>query len=268
MKDFKDKVVVITGAGSGMGRALALNFSKQGAKLALNDFNEKGLKETAAMLPSSTEVFTSVFDVSKKDDMFKFADDVFKKYGRVDAMINNAGVAIAKFTVDKVSIEDYEWILGINMWGVMYGSLAFLPYLRKQKESHLVNFSSIFGLHGIPGQAPYCTSKFAVRGFTESLELEENIHKTGVAVSCVHPGGIKTNIAKAARGAELDPETIKNFEKMFFTSSEKAAQIIINGMKSKKARVLVGIDAHFFNYFVNKARFIAKTIVSSGYKKM
>ena len=244
------------------------DFAKQGAKLALNDFNEKGLKETAAMLPASTEVFTSVFDVSKKDDMFKFADDVNKKFGRVDAMINNAGVAIAKHTTDKVPIEDYEWILGINMWGVMYGSLAFLPYLRKQKESSLVNFSSIFGLHGIPGQTPYATAKFAVRGFTESLELEETIHKTGVAVSCVHPGGIKTNIAKAARGAEADPETIKNFEKMFFTSSEKAAQIIINGMKSKKSRILVGIDAHFFHYFSNRMRFIAKNIVSAGYKKM
>jgi butyryl-CoA dehydrogenase len=266
MKDFKNKIVVITGAGSGMGRALAINFANQGAKLALNDFNEKGLKETVALLPSSTEVFTSVFDVSKKEDMFKFADDVFKKYGKVDAMINNAGVAIAKFTVDKVSVEDYEWILGINMWGIMYGSLAFLPYLRKQKESSLVNFSSIFGLHGIPGQAPYATSKFAVRGFTESLELEEKIHKTGVAVSCVHPGGVKTNIAKASRGAELDPESIKNFEKLFFTSAEKAAQIIINGMRKKKSRILVGIDAHFFHYFVNRVRFIAKYILIGGYK--
>lgn len=268
MKDFKNKVVAITGAGSGMGRAMAINFAKQGAKLALNDFNEKGLKETAAMLPASAEVFTSVFDVSKKDDMFKFADDVNKKFGRVDVMINNAGVAIAKHTTDNVPITDYEWILGINMWGVMYGSLAFLPYLRKQKESSLVNFSSIFGLHGIPGQTPYATAKFAVRGFTESLELEENIHKTGVAVSCVHPGGIQTNIAKAARGAEADPETIKNFEKMFFTTSEKAAQIIINGIKAKRSRILVGIDAHFFHYFSNRLRFLAKFIVASGYKKM
>jgi NADP-dependent 3-hydroxy acid dehydrogenase YdfG len=268
MKDFKNKVIAITGAGSGMGRALAINFAKQGAKLALNDFNEKGLKETVTLLPTSTEVFTSVFDVSKKDDMFKFADDVNKKFGRVDAMINNAGVAIAKHTTDQVPIADYEWILGINMWGVMYGSLAFLPYLRKQKESALVNFSSIFGLHGIPGQTPYATAKFAVRGFTESLELEEKIHKTGVAVSCVHPGGIKTNIAKAARGAEDDPKTIENFEKMFMTTSQKAAQIIIDGIKKKKSRVLVGIDAHFFHYFSNRARFIAKSIVSTGYKKM
>lgn len=268
MKDFKNKVVTITGAGSGMGRTMAINFAKQGAKLALNDFNEKGLKETVTLLPPSTEVFTSVFDVSRKEDMFKFADDVNAKFGRVDVMINNAGVAIAKHTTDEVPIVDYEWILGINMWGVMYGSLAFLPYLRKQKESALVNFSSIFGLHGIPGQTPYATAKFAVRGFTESLELEEKIHKTGVAVSSVHPGGIQTNIAKAARGAEADPETIKNFEKMFFTTPEKAAQIIINGIKKKKSRILVGIDAHFFHYFSNRLRFLAKYIVSAGYKKM
>ena len=154
------------------------------------------------------------------------------------------------------------------MWGVIYGSLAFLPHLRKQKESSLVNFSSIFGLHGIPGQAPYAISKFAVRGFTESLELEEKLHKTGVAVSSVHPGGIKTNIAKAARGAEEDPETIANFEKLFFTTADQAADTIIKGIKNKTSRVLVGFDAHFFNFFVNKFRFLAKFILSSGYKRM
>jgi len=268
MKNFKDKVVVITGAGSGMGRALAINFSKMGALLALNDFNEKGLNETKTLLNPSVKVFSKVFDVSNKEEMYKFADNVIAQYGKVDVMINNAGVAMARHRTDEVSYEDYNWIIGINFWGVMYGSMAFLPYLRKQKESSLVNFSSIFGLHGIPGQTPYAISKFAVRGLTESLQLEETIHKTGVAVSCVHPGGIKTNIAKAARGAEADKKTIENFEKSFITTPEKAAQIIIDGIKNKKSRILVGIDAHFFGFFVHKARFIAKSILSTLYKKM
>ena len=266
MKDFKNKVVVITGAGSGMGRAMALEFSQLGAKLALNDFNEKGLSETAAMI--FTEVFTSIFDVSVKDDMYKFADDVIEKYGRADVMINNAGVSISNFTATEVPVKDYEWIVGINMWGMVYGSLAFLPHLRKQKESSLVNFSSIFGLHGTPGQVPYSMTKFAVRGFTESVELEETIHKTGVAVSSVHPGGIKTNIAKTARGAENDPETIAKFEEVFITTPEKAASIIIKGIKKKKSRVLVGIDAVAVNFIVNKFRFLMKIILKSAYKKM
>jgi NAD(P)-dependent dehydrogenase (short-subunit alcohol dehydrogenase family) len=268
MKNFQDKVVVITGAGSGMGRALAINFSRLGAQLALNDFNEKSLAETKSMLPASMKVFTKVFDVSNKDEMYKFADDVMAKFGRVDVMINNAGVAVARHRTNEVSYEDYNWIIGINFWGVMYGSMAFLPYLRKQKESSLVNFSSIFGLHGIPGQAPYAISKFAVRGLTESLQLEEKIHKTGVAVSAVHPGGVKTNIAKASRGAEHDPKTIEKFEKTFITSPDKAAKIIINGIRRKKSRILVGIDAVFFSFFVHKARFIAKAILSTAYKNI
>lgn len=268
MKNFKDKVIVITGAGSGMGRALAINFSKRGALLALNDYNDKGLNETLTMLAASTKVFTKLFDVSNKEAMYVFADDVVAKYGKVDVMINNAGVAIARHRTDEVPYEDYNWILGINFWGVMYGSMAFLPHLRKQKESSLVNFSSIFGLHGIPGQTPYSITKFAVRGLSESLELEEKIHKTGVAVSCVHPGGIKTNVAKSARGAEKDPHTIEKFEKTFITTPERAAQIIINGIMKKKSRILVGIDAHFFHFFVQRMRFIAKAILMFSYKKI
>jgi NAD(P)-dependent dehydrogenase (short-subunit alcohol dehydrogenase family) len=268
MKNFKDKVVVITGAGSGMGRTLAIQLSKMGAHLALNDYNDKGLNETLTMLAPNTKVFTKLFDVSNKDAMYQFADDVIKKFNRVDVVINNAGVAIARHRVDEIPYEDYNWIMGINFWGVLYGSRAFLPHLRKQKESSLVNFSSIFGLHGIPGQAPYAITKFAVRGLNESLELEETIHKTGVTVSSVHPGGIKTNIAQAAKGAEEDMETIKNFEKSFITTPEKAAQTIIKGIQNKKSRILVGPDAHFFHFFTQHIRFIAKMILKFGYKNM
>ncbi len=268
MKSFQSKTVVITGAASGIGRGLAINFAKQGAKLALNDFDESGLQETVAEFPKGTDVFTSVFDVSQKEAMFQFADEVHTRFGRVDVMINNAGVAIAGFRTDEVSIEDYEWIMGINLWGMMYGSLAFLPLLRQQSESALVNVSSIFGLHGIPGQAPYVTTKFAIRGFTESLMLEEQAHNTGVAVSSVHPGGIKTNIAKASRGADTDPEAIAEFEKNFKTTPARAAEIIIKGIRRKKMRILVGTDAHIFHWFTHRMRFLIVHFIRKNYRKV
>lgn len=268
MKTFKSKIVVITGAGSGIGRALAIEFAKEGAKLALNDFDEKYLQETIQLLPQGTEYIQSTFDVAQREAMFGFADQVVAKFGRIDVMINNAGVAIAAFRADEVSVADYEWIMGINLWGMLYGSLAFLPHLRKQPESALVNVSSIFGLHGIPGQAPYVTTKFAIRGFTESLALEEKAHRTGVAVSSVHPGGIKTNIARAAKGADTDPEAIAEFEKNFKTSPIRAAEIILRGIRRKKSRILVGADAHLFHFVTHRMRFVIQYFLRRGYRKM
>jgi NAD(P)-dependent dehydrogenase (short-subunit alcohol dehydrogenase family) len=251
MKDFENKVVVITGAGSGIGRALSLAFHKLGAKLAINDNNENALLETVAMAGGPGKVFYQVFDVADKTAFYEFADNVIAHYGRVDAVINNAGVAIFKLTALEISTADYEWIFGINLWGMMYGSLAFLPHLRKQKESSIVNLSSIFGIIGFPQQAAYCTTKFAIRGFTETLALEERMLKTGVTVTSVHPGGIKTNIARNARYAEIDEIATEQFEKSFITTPEKAAQTIIRGIQRKKTRVLVGPDAKLL-YFLTR----------------
>ncbi len=251
MDNFKNKVVVITGAGSGIGRALALEFHKLGAKLALNDFSETTLLTTVAMLGESTGVYHEPFDVSIKTDFYQFAENVLAQFGRVDVVINNAGVAISKLTAAEVSIEDYEWILGINLWGMMYGSLTFLPHLRKQKESSIVNLSSIFGIHGVPYQAAYCTTKFGIRGFTESMALEEQMNNTGVTVTSVHPGGIKTNIARSARYAGKDKDSIQKFEKSFITTPEIAAQTIIKAIQRKKMRVFVGPDAKVL-YFLNR----------------
>jgi NAD(P)-dependent dehydrogenase (short-subunit alcohol dehydrogenase family) len=251
MKNFENKVVVITGVGSGIGRALALEFHKLGAKLALNDFNESSLLETVEMVGGRAAVFYQSFDVSNKVAFYQFADKVIAHYGQVDIVINNAGVAISKLTAAEATIEDYEWIFGINLWGMMYGSLAFLPHLRKQKESSLVNLSSVFGIHGVPYQAAYCTTKFGIRGFSESMALEERINQTGVTVTSVHPGGIKTNIARNSRYASKDKTMIEKFEKSFITSPEKAAKEIINAIKCKKQCVLVGPDAKLL-YFLNR----------------
>jgi NAD(P)-dependent dehydrogenase (short-subunit alcohol dehydrogenase family) len=267
MKSFASKVVVVTGAGSGIGRALALNFAALGAKLALNDFNEKTLQETVALLPKGTDVLVSAFDVSKRESVFGFADAVVARYGQVDVVINNAGVAIAGFRADETSIEDYEWIVGINMWGMMYGSFAFLPHLRKRPEAALVNVSSIFGLHGIPGNTPYSTTKFAIRGFTESLAMEEQAHGSSVTVSSVHPGGIKTNIARDAKGAESTPEAIAEFEKNFRTTPDRAAQVIIRGIRRQKMRILIGADAHLFHYVAHRLRWVLPYFLRRGYRK-
>ncbi|BAU52493.1 SDR family NAD(P)-dependent oxidoreductase [Mucilaginibacter gotjawali] len=251
MKNFENKVVVITGAGSGIGRALALAFQKAGAKLALNDNNEIALLETVALAGGPQNIYHQAFDVAEKSAFYEFADKVIAHYGRVDLVINNAGVAIFKLTASEVSIADYEWIMGINLWGMMYGSLAFLPHLRKQKESAIVNISSIFGILGFPNQAAYCTTKFAIRGFTESLAIEERVLKTGVTVTSVHPGGIKTNIARHARYAGNDENAIKQVERLFVTTPEKAAKAIIAGIKRKKMRLIVGPDAKML-YFLTR----------------
>jgi NAD(P)-dependent dehydrogenase (short-subunit alcohol dehydrogenase family) len=243
MKNFENKVVVITGAGSGIGRALTVAFKKLGAKLAINDNNENALLETVDMVGGPETVFYQAFNAADKVAFYEFAEDVVEHFGRVDVVINNAGVAIFKLTASEISIADYEWIIGINLWGMMYGSLAFLPHLRKQTESSIVNLSSVFGITGFPNQAAYCTTKFGIRGFTESLALEERMQKTGVTVTSVHPGGIKTNIARNARYAQTDEIATKEFEKSFITTPEKAAQTIIRGIQRKKTRVLVGRDA-------------------------
>ncbi|WP_295672975.1 SDR family oxidoreductase [uncultured Mucilaginibacter sp.] len=251
MKNFENKVVVITGAGSGIGRALALAFQKAGAKLALNDNNEIALLETVTLAGGPENVFYQAFDVADKTAFYEFAANVIAHYGRADVVINNAGVAIFKLTASEVSIADYEWIMGINLWGMMYGSLAFLPHLRKQKESAIVNISSIFGILGFPNQAAYCTTKFAIRGFTESLAIEERMLKTGVTVTSVHPGGIKTNIARHARYAGNDENAIKQVEGLFITTPEKAAEAIIAGIKRKKMRLIIGPDAKVL-YFLTR----------------
>jgi NAD(P)-dependent dehydrogenase (short-subunit alcohol dehydrogenase family) len=251
MKNFETKVVVITGVGSGIGRALTLEFHKRGAKLALNDFNETSLLETVEMVEGSQQVYYKAFDVSDKKAFYQFAEDVAEHYGQVDVVINNAGVAIANLSTDKTTLEDYEWIIGINLWGMMYGTLAFLPHLRKQKESSVVNISSLFGLIGFPQNVAYSTTKFGIRGFSEGLAIEERLLKSGVAVTSVHPGGIKTNIARNSRHAGDDEKNIEKFEKAFITTPEDPALTIINGMSKKKLRVVVGKDAKVL-FFISK----------------
>lgn len=239
-------VVVITGAASGIGRALVVRMASEGvAGIAISDVNEAGLNETAAMI-NGVPISTHVMDVSKLDEVKQFADDVIAKHGRVTHLINNAGVGVLG-SFEQLSIEDFEWLMGINFWGVIYGCKIFMPLLKSQPQSHIVNVSSVFGLIAPEEQSAYCSSKFAVRGFTEALRHE--LVGSNVSVSCVHPGGIKTNIARNSRVGADTPEEWKQqgakfFDRVAKTSPETAAEVIVKGIKDRNPRILIGQDAY------------------------
>jgi NAD(P)-dependent dehydrogenase (short-subunit alcohol dehydrogenase family) len=246
---FKDKVVVITGAGSGIGRALALQLADAGARLALSDINRTGLDETLDMLTSKFKdsgkpgptVRGYTLDVSSCEAVYAHADEVKRDFGTAHYVINNAGATVFG-TVGHTSIEEFEWQLGINMWGVLYGTKAFLPIMLEQKEGCIVNISSVFGLLGFPTQSAYNMSKFAVRGLTECLWSE--LEGTGVRAVCVHPGGIKTNIDKAGRTCQAataeDTEFSAQSEKLLKTPPEDCAAAIIRGLRNGNKRIVTG----------------------------
>jgi NAD(P)-dependent dehydrogenase (short-subunit alcohol dehydrogenase family) len=243
-----DSVAVITGAASGIGRALAVRFAKaKVAGIAISDVNEAGLRETADEAERlGAKVSSHVIDVSDFEQVQRFAYEVVREHGRVTHLVNNAGVGLLG-TFEQISIEDFEWLMKINFWGVVYGCKAFLPILRQQEHAHIVNVSSVFGMIAPEEQSAYCSSKFAVRGFTESLRHE--MAGTSVSVSCVHPGGIKTNIARNSRLGKDTPEEWKQqgakfFDKVARTSPNEAAEVIFKGMQTKDPRILIGTDAH------------------------
>ena len=247
MAVFRSKIAVITGAGSGIGRALALTLANRGAHLALSDIDAESLAETARSAESrGISVLTETLDVADRAAFMAHRDRVLDELGGAHFVFNNAGVALVQNIADATP-ENMRWIVDINFWGVVNGTQAFLPHFLEQRAGHVTNISSVFGLMAVPGQAFYNATKFAVRGFTEALRME--LRGTGVRASCVHPGGIKTNIARAARvfgtghGPSSSAEAGKLFEKMARTSPEKAADIIVRGVEQGRERILVGPDA-------------------------
>jgi len=253
MKSFENKVAAITGAGSGIGRALAYGLARQGCQLALSDVNAEGLAETAAQARKlGVQVSEALVNVADREAVHAWAEQVVAEHGRVNAIFNNAGVAQGG-TVEGNDYADYEWIMAINFWGVVNGTKAFLPHIKASGQGHIVNVSSVFGLFAQPGMSAYNASKFAVRGFTESLRQELDMAACGVSASCVHPGGIKTNIAKTARmndslakvtGQAAEQARQQFNDQLLRTTPEKAAQVIINGVLGNKRRILIGPDAY------------------------
>ena len=242
MKRFTGKVAVITGAGSGIGRALALELAGRGARIAVSDVDEVRAAETAKLAGENARSY--VLDVADRAAVLAHAEDVVEDFGGVNIVVNNAGVALGA-TVEEMSFEDYDWLMGINLGGVINGTKAFLPHLIASGDAHLVNISSVFGFVGIPTQSAYNAAKFAVRGFTEALRQEMLIARHPVGVSCVHPGGIKTNIVRDSRNNSDDQEqAAAGFEKIAMTTPEKAAQTIVRGVERRSARILIGPDAY------------------------
>ncbi|HUR85947.1 MAG TPA: SDR family NAD(P)-dependent oxidoreductase [Solirubrobacteraceae bacterium] len=253
MSGFPGRVAVVTGAGSGIGRGLALGLARRGARLAICDIDEAGLAETAARAEQfGAKVLTARVDVSDAGAVAGFADEVVARFGVVNQVYNNAGIAFNKTILDS-DLEQYERVLGVNLWGVIHGTKAFLPHLIASGEGHVVNISSLNGFMAQSEMSHYCASKFAVRGFTETLRAEMTDARHPVSVTCVHPGGVRTEIATNAlelmregglpiTAADEARRRVYN-EKLLRMSPDRAADIILEAVARDRPRVLVGSDA-------------------------
>jgi len=271
MKDFSGRVAAITGAASGIGRALADALARRGAHLALSDIDDAGLAETVARCEGrGVKITTQHLDVADRGAVYEWAGRVVADHGKVNLTVNNAGVALGA-TVESMSYEDFEWLMNINFWGVVYGTKAFLPYLKESGDGHIVNLSSVFGLISVPSQSAYNAAKFAVRGFSDTLRMELEIEGAKVSVTTVHPGGIKTNIARNAR---MDPsvsvipghrdKALADFERAFITSPEKAAQQILTAVRRDRRRALIGPDAKVIDLVSRLPAAFYQTVLTRG----
>ena len=270
MKNFKGKKIIITGAGSGMGRHLAYQLAAEGAEVFITDINAQTLKETQDEVVSKGGKCKSyVVDSGNEQQIYAFKEKYLAEEKYVDVLFNNAGMALGEIEFLELKDEHLKKIIDVNMWGVIHFTSAFLPSLISRPEAHLVNTSSVFGIIGVRSQVPYCTTKFAVRGFTEALRME--LSDTKVTVTCVHPGGIKTNIARNGIHYKDGEKSMAQFDDIAATTAEDAAQIIINGVKRNKQRILIGADAYLIDriarWFPVKYSGVFKWIHEKKFKK-
>jgi len=263
MQGFAGKVAVVTGAGSGMGAELAVQLGRAGASVAISDVDTEGLAVTEGRLKAiGAAVKSDRLDVAERESFLVYADDVKNHFGKVNQIYNNAGIAFSG-DIEITAFKDIERVMDVDYWGVVNGTKAFLPHLIASGDGHVINTSSVFGLFAVPGQAAYNSAKFAVRGFTEALRQEMILAGHPVKVTSVHPGGVKTAIARNSTAAEgLDTTTMAEWfdTKMARTSSERAAEIILDGVAKGKAKVLVGADAKILDVFVR--------VSGSGYQRV
>ncbi len=258
MKNLNGKVAVVTGAGSGMGKELAIQLAAKGAKVALNDWNGDNLQATLAIVKKNGGTgIAKRYDVSNREAVYAFKDEVLNTFGQVDIVINNAGIALPSYNVEDVPYDEFEKLININFWGVVYGTKAYLPHLQTRPEAAIANTSSVFGIMGFPTQGPYCAAKFAVKGFTESLRMELAAQESKVRTLSIHPGRIFTDIV---RNVEHKPGTVTEEEKAEMakqfdeggdgTTAADAAKQIIQSIQKEKPRLLIGKDARFIDRMV------------------
>ena len=266
MRQLEGRVAAVTGAASGIGRALAIALVREGMQVAISDINEAALAETARLAGaarSNARVTTARVDVADRASVHAWADRVVTEHGGIHLVVNNAGVALGA-TIEQMTYDDLEWLFGINFWGVVHGTKAFLPHLLAAEEGHIVNLSSAFGLIAVPSQGAYNAAKFAVRGFTECLRQELELENRRVSATCVHPGGIKTNIARHARNRQVESisseEVARRFDEVARTSPEWAALRIVRGVQRNARRVLIGADAHVID--------LVQRLTGSGYQAL
>lgn len=273
MQDFTGRVAAITGAGSGIGRALAQDLADRGCHLALCDVDDVGLVGTVTLCEGTgVKVTSQVLDVADREAVHGWADQVVDDHGTINLVVNNAGVALGA-SIEDMAYDDLDWLMGVNFWGVVHGTKAFLPHLKAAGEGHIVNLSSVFGLISIPSQSAYNSAKFAVRGFTDALRMELDIADCGVSATTVHPGGIKTNIARSARlhdsvvamAGSLE-KAHDGFDKVARTSPEKAAAKILAAVQADKRRVLVGPDAHAIDLIARLPGVLHQWVLVKGSK--
>lgn len=274
MKDFRDRVVAVTGAASGIGRALAVELAGRGAHLALSDVDDAGLADTVGRCEGrGVKVTAQHLDVAGREAVHRWADRVVDDHGRVNMIVNNAGVALSS-TIEAMSYDDLEWLMGVNFWGVVHGTKAFLPHLRAAGEGHVVNVSSVFGLLAIPSQSAYNAAKFGVRGFTDALRIELEIERSPVSATTVHPGGIRTNIVRNAR---LDPESspiggdadraAREFDRVARTTPDAAARQILRAVERNRRRALIGPDAVAFDLVSRLPAGVSQRILVAGSRR-
>jgi short-subunit dehydrogenase len=269
MKHLAGRVAVVTGAASGIGRAVAVELAGRGCALALVDVNEGGLAETADRVRAAgRKVSVHVADVADRARMERLPAEVLAEHGHVHVVVNNAGVAVSGRLVDQ-SLDDFAWIVGINFWGVVYGCKLFLPQLLREDEGHIVNLSSLFGLLGVPTQVSYNATKYAVRGISEALISE--LSGTRVGVTSVHPGGIRTNIVRSARAstpkdAEDNRNSVDLFER-FAMAPEKAARKIVRAIERNQARVRIGFESYLTDWLKRLAPVTVQRLVGWGRRR-
>ncbi len=272
VKNFSGRVAAITGAGSGIGRALAIDLAGRGTHLALADLDGIGLAETVGRCEGlGVKVTATQLDVADRDAMFAWADSAADQHGAVHLIINNAGVNLAA-TAAGQSIDDFRWVMDIDFWGVVHGTQAFLPHLRAADCGHVVNISSVFGLVSVPSQSAYNAAKFAVRGFTDALRIELEIERSNVSVTTIHPGGIKTNIVNSGRvdpgvaAIGVDESGLRNdFDKLARSTPEKAARQILKAVERNRRRALIGPDAKVFDIVSRlPAGFYQRALIAAG----